>query len=165
MLAVGAASCSDDPSNGNANVTPAAAYVAIIEWQVSEQEPALDDNGDVVVPVVFVASDDGSTIDVGVQAEVAETTTEWATVRFADQPSEAFDPGVEGEPVRDDGVMLVVGPVPVAAPSIELSVVRYVAVDDSESFLLQVTATPGPSDTTAVSPKASVSSVSTVPQP
>jgi hypothetical protein len=166
MLAVAAASCDDDdPSNGNVNVTPAAAYVAIVEWQVSEQEPVFNDAGEVVVPVVFVAADDGTTIDVGVQAEVAEATADWATVRFADLPSETFDPSVESEPVRDDGVMLLVGPVPEAAPSVELSVVRYRAANDSESFLVRVTATPGPSDTSAISPRASVSSVSSVPQP
>lgn len=165
MLAVGAASCTDEPANGDDNVTPAAAYVAIVEWQVSEQEPVLDDEGEAVVPVVFVAADDGSTIDVGVQAEVAAATAEWATVRFADQPSETFDSGLDGQPVRDDGVMLLVGPLPDAGPSIELDVVRYVAADDSESFVLQVTATPGPTDTSAVSPRASVTSVSSVPQP
>lgn len=165
MLAAGATSCADEPSNGDANVTPAAAYVAIVEWQVSEQEPVVADDGEVVAPVVFVAADDGSTIDVGVQAEVAEATTDWATVRFADQPSEAFNPNLEGQPVRDNGVMLLVGPLPDAAPSIEVGVVRYVAADDSESFVVQITATPGPTDTSSVSPKASVSSVSSVPQP
>jgi hypothetical protein len=165
MLAVAAASCNDDPSNGDANVTPAAAYVAVVEWQVSDQEPVLDDAGEVVVPVVFVAADDGSTIDVGVQAEVAEATADWVNVRFADQPSETFDESVEGQPVREDGVMLLVGPLPEAAPTIELSVVRYVAADDSESLLVEVAATPGPSDTSAISPRASVTSVSSVPQP
>lgn len=165
MLAVGVASCADDPSNGNAKVTPAAAYVAIVEWQVGDQEPVLDDDGEVVVPVVFLVADDGSTIDAGVQAEVAEATADWATVRFADQPSETFDPDFDSEPVRNDGVMLLIGAVPDAAPSIELDVVRHLAVDDAEAFLVEVTATPGPSDTSSVSPKASVSSVSSVPQP
>jgi hypothetical protein len=165
MLAVGVVACADDPSDGDPNVTPAAAYVALVEWQVSDQEPVLDDDGEVVVPVVFVATDDGSTIDVGVQAEVAEATADWANVRFADQPAETFESGVEGEPVRDDGVMLLVGPLPAAAPSIQLDVVRYVAVDDSEALRVEVAATPGPSDTSAVSPKAAVTSVSSVPPP
>jgi hypothetical protein len=162
MLAAGAASCDDDPPHDVDSVGPAAAYTAIIEWQVGDQETVLDDNGEVVVPVVFVVAEDGSTIDVGVQAEVAEAASDWATVRFADQATETFDPGVEGEPVRDNGVMLLVGPIPEAAASIELSLVRYVAVDDSEAFIMEVTATPGPTDTSAVSPRASVTSVTPV---
>jgi hypothetical protein len=165
LLAVGAASCTTDPANGDPGVTPAAAYVAIVEWQVDEQAPVLDEDGEVVPPVVFVVADGGSTIDVGVQAAVAEATADWATVRFADQPSETFDESVEGQPVRDEGVMLLVGPLPEEAPSIEFGMVRYTAADDAEPLLVEVTATPGPSHTSAVSPKASVSSVSTVPQP
>ena len=38
------------------------------------------------------------------QADVAAATVDWATVRFADDVAEAFDPDLEGEPVRDDGV-------------------------------------------------------------
>lgn len=165
LLALGVAACDTDPPDALDNVMPADAYIAIVEWQVNDQEPVLDDNGDVVVPVVFVVAEDGTTIDVGVQAQVAEATTEWATVRFADQPSEAFNPDVDGEPVRDDGVMLLVGAIPDPAPAVEVSVTRYTSVDDSETLLVRLTATPGPANTSAVSPKASVVSVASVPQP
>ncbi len=152
-------SCDNDSSADDPNVKPADAYTAIVEWQVGEQEPVLDDDGETVLPVVFMVADDGSTIDVGVQADVAAATTDWATVRFADDPADTFDPDVDGEPVRDDGVMLLVGPMPDAAPSIDIGVMRYLSVDDAESFVVEVTATPGPSDTSPVSPRASVTSV------
>jgi hypothetical protein len=162
VLTVGAVGCSDEPADVERAVQPADAYVAVVEWEVGRQDPVVDDDGEVVLPVVFVASGDGSTIDVGVQAAVAEATSDWAKVRFADQPSDAFDPSVEGEPVRDAGAMLLIGPIPDAAPSIEVQVLRSVAVDESEAFLVEVTATPGPIDTSAISPRATVTSVSSV---
>jgi hypothetical protein len=162
VLTVGAVGCSDESPDVDRAVQPADAYVAVVEWEVGQQDPVVDDDGEVVLPVVFVASGDGSTIDVGVQAAVAEATSDWATVRFADQPSDAFDPGLEGEPVRENGVMLLVGPLPDAAPSVEIQVIRSVAVDASEGFLLEVTATPRPTDTSAISPRATVTSVSSV---
>ncbi len=159
LLAFGGVACDDDTATDDPNVQPADAYTAIVEWQVGVQEPVIDESGEVVLPVVYVVADDGSTIDVGVQADVAAATADWATVRFADDPTDTFDPDVEGEPVRDDGVMLLTGPLPDASPSIDVSVVRYVAVDDSATFIVEVTATQGPSNTSAVSPRATVTSV------
>ena len=164
-LLIGTVACDGASSDDSNSVGPAAAYTAIVEWQVGDQEPVVDDNGKVVTPVVFLAAQDGATIDAGVQAAVAEATSDWATVRFADQPGEAFDPDIEGEPVREDGVMLSVGPLPEAARSIDVSVMRFIAVEDFEEFLVEITATPNPANTSAVSPKAAVSSASTVPQP
>ncbi len=162
--AFGTAGCEDEPADDGA-VRLADAYTAIVEWQVGEQEPVLDEAGEPVLPLVFVVADNGATIDVGVQAEVAEATAEWATVRFADDVADTFDSDLDGEPVRNDGSLLVIGPMPDMARAIDVDVVRYLSVDDSESFVLEVTATPGPRDTTAVSPRAAVTAVSAVDQP
>ena len=67
---VGAAACGSDDAPDSSDVDPAAALTAIVEWQAGEQEPVVDDNGEIRLPVIYIASADGDTIDVGVQAEV-----------------------------------------------------------------------------------------------
>ncbi len=128
-------------------VGSADAITAAVAWQADEQEPVLDDKGEPLLPVIFVVAGDGTTIDVGVQADVAGATVDWATVRFADRAADAFDPDVEGEPVRDDGVMLLVGPIPEPARTIELDVVRYIALDEGQPLTLEIVSEPSPTDT------------------
>jgi hypothetical protein len=132
------ASCGNDDGNETQTVDHAEAITAIIAWQADEQEPVVDDNGEEQLPVIFVAADAGATIDVGVQAEVAAATVDWATVRFADDTADTFDPDLDGEPVRDDGVLLLIGPMPDPAQMIELDLVRYRSVDDSEAITLEI---------------------------
>ncbi len=141
------ASCGGDDAAPADVVGSADAITAAVAWQADEQEPVLDDKGEPVLPVIFVVAGDGTTIDVGVQAEVAGATVDWATVRFADRAADAFDPDVDGEPVRDGGVMLLVGPIPEPAPSIELEVVRYSALDEGQPLTLEIVSEPSPTDT------------------
>ena len=69
----------------------------------------MNDNGEERLPVIYVVAADGETIDVGVQADVAAATVDIADVRFADESADAFDDGVDDEPVIADGVMLLIG--------------------------------------------------------
>jgi hypothetical protein len=140
------ASCDDDETAADV-VGPADAIVAVVAWQADEQEPVIGDDGEVQLPVIYLVADAGATMDVGVQADVAESTVDWATVRFADDIADTFDPDLEGEPVRDDGVMLLVGPIPEPARSIELALVRYTAHDDGEPFVVEIVSEPAPDDT------------------
>jgi hypothetical protein len=150
------ASCDDDETDSDV-VGPADAITAVVAWQAGEQEPVIADDGEVQLPVIYVVADAGTTIDVGVQAEVAESTVDWATVRFADDIADTFDPDLEGEPVRDDGVTLLVGPIPEPAPSIDLDLVRYTAVDESEPFVVEIVSEPAPDDTSGdPAPRATV---------
>lgn len=140
LLAVLAVAACDDADPVATDVVDTAdAITAIVAWQAGEQEPVLDDGAEPPLPVVFIVPDAGATIGVGVQADVAAATVDWATVRFADDIDDAFDPSVEGEPVREDGSMLLVGPIPEPAESIELDVVRYTSVDDAEPFTFEIT--------------------------
>jgi hypothetical protein len=158
LLGVFALASCDDETPADV-VGPADAITAVVAWQAGEQEPVIADDGEVQLPVVYVVADAGTTIDVGVQADVAESTVDWATVRFADDIADTFDPDLEGEPVRDDGVMLLVGPIPEPARSIELPVVRYTAVDDVEPFVVEIASEPAPDDTSDVpAPRATVTS-------
>jgi hypothetical protein len=134
------AACGGDDDTPSDVVGSADAITAAVAWQADEQEPVVDDNGETRLPVIFLVSEDGATIDVGVQAEVAAATVDWATVRFADKTADTFDPGLDGEPVRDQGVMLLLGPIPEPARSVDLALVRYYAVDDGEPIVLEITA-------------------------
>jgi hypothetical protein len=156
-----AACDNDDAADGV--VGPADAIRAIVAWQADEQEPVLDDGGEAGLPVIFVVAGDGATIDVGVQAEVASAMVDTATVRFADDAEDAFDPDVEGEPVRDSGVMLLVGPIPEARRTISVEVDRYQTVDDWEALQMEITADARPTGTDDES--VSVASVTAVTPP
>jgi hypothetical protein len=142
-LGIAASACGSDDAPDSSDVDPAAAYTAIVEWQAGEQEPIIDDNGEVQLPVIYVASADGDTIDVGVQADVAESTVDIATVRFTDAKGDAFDGDLDDQPVREDGVMLLVGPMPDPGPSVLVDVTRYSSLDRSEPFQLKITQPPG----------------------
>jgi hypothetical protein len=159
LAAVIGGACNGDDTEPSDVVGSADALVAVVAWQADEQEPVLDDDGAELLPVIFVVPDSGATIDIGVQADVAAATVDWATVRFADDVADAFDPGLEGEPVRDDGVALLIGPMPEPAPSIKLDLVRYSAVDDGESLRLEIESTASSTDTDNATPSASVTSV------
>jgi len=139
-LSVATAACNDGNTASSGQVDQSSAYTAIIEWQAAEQEPVVNDDGTVKLPVVYVAAADGATIDVGVQASVAAATVDIADVRFADESSEAFDSGIDDEPVIDQGVMLLVGAIPEPAPTIDVELVRYLDIGSSSAFALQITA-------------------------
>jgi hypothetical protein len=132
--------CSGGDATPSGDVDQAGAYTAIVEWQAAEQEPVLNDDGTVKLPVIYVVAADGKTIDVGVQASVAAATVDIADVRFADESAEAFDNGLDGAPVIDHGVMLLVGAIPDPAPTIDVDLLRYLDADTSSSFTMQITA-------------------------
>jgi hypothetical protein len=131
----------DDPPASE--VGQAGALTALVEWQADEQEPVLDDAGEERLPVIYIAAAQGGTIDVGVQADVAAATVDVATVRFADEATEAFNDDLEGRPVIDDGSMLLVGALPDPAPVVLVDLVRYTAAEDSEALLVEITANGG----------------------
>ena len=158
LVALGA--CGSDDATATRTVGPADAITAAVAWQADEQAPVLDDDGEEQLPVIFVVAEPGSTVDVGVQADVAAATVDWATVRFADDVADTFDPDLEGEPVRDDGVMLLIGPMPDPARTVELGLVRYVAVGDGEAITLEITANVRPEGTDPdTAPRAVVTAV------
>lgn len=154
------AACEGDDGTPVDAVGSADAITAIVAWQAGEQDRVVDARGEPELPVIFVVADDGNTIDVGVQADVTGATSEWATVRFADDLSDAFDADVEGEPVRSDGALLLLGPIPEPEPRVEIDLVRYTALGDSEPFTLEITIGTSTTDTGPdAAPRASVTAV------
>ena len=147
--------CNSSGSTTTRGVTASDAIVAIVAWQTSEMPPRSDASGETQLPVIFVVADDGATLDVGVQADVARATVDMATVRFADDIDDTFDPDVVDEPVRDEGVLLLVGPVPDPSRTITVAVERYQAIDDRQALQLEIVATAGAD---AAGPRARVTS-------
>ena len=159
LLAVFAVAACDSGDGESSDVVGSAdAITAAVAWQAGEQEPVVDADGEAQLPVVFVVAD-GATIDVGVQADVAADTVDWATVRFADDIADTFDSDVEGEPVRDDGALLLIGPMPEPARTVELGLVRYSSIDTGEAFTLEITAEMRSDDDDATAQNAVVTAV------
>ena len=105
--------------------------------------PRSDAGGETQLPVIFVVAGDGATLDVGVQADVAKATVDTAIVRFADDIDDTFDPDLVDEPVRDEGVLLLVGPLPDPSQAITVAIERYQAIDDWQALQLEIAATTG----------------------
>ncbi len=134
--------CGDDDPPAS-DVGQAGALTALVEWEAGEQEPVFDDAGEPQLPVIYIAPAQGGTIAVGVQADVAAATVDLATVRFADEATEAFNDDLEGRPVIDDGSMLLVGEFPEPAPVVVVDLLRYTAAESSQAFLVEITADGG----------------------
>ena len=89
--------------------------------------------------VVYVGSlDEARVISLDVQAAVVEMLEDFATIRFVDEKTEAIDDTtVDCEPVLDDGVLVLLGPVPTGrSPSIDAE--RYVDLDNDEHFRISL---------------------------
>ena len=133
--------CTSDSVPERATVVPEGAYIAIVQWELGQAEPVVDEAGNVKPPVIYLASVLGGTIDVGVQAEVVATIDESAVIRFADDPRDARDKGLEGEPVKDEGVMIVLEEFEPDQSVVEVQISRYKSASDEGLWLLEVTAT------------------------
>ena len=133
---VSAAGCgSDDPGEPAASVSTDAVLTALVDWTVASEGPTTTTD-DEPPPVVYITASNGDTIDAAVQASVVADTADDATVRFADDRSEAIDDTTEDQRVHDDGVLLVVGELP-AEPT-GVTVERYRALDDTSVFVVTV---------------------------
>lgn len=140
-LTVAATGCD---SNGDVppppEVTPAEAYVAVIHWELEQHVPVIDEDGNDQPLVIYLAAQAGATVDIGVQAEVVEATADDATIRFSDESSQAIDEGLDHRPVKDDGVMFIVGDLTLGAATIETVVRRYQSIDDDATYDVKIVA-------------------------
>jgi hypothetical protein len=141
--------CTSDPEPEGRTVGPGKAYVAIVRWEIAQTEPVLDEDGEVEAPVIYLAAGSGETVDVKVQANVVATVDDAAIIRFADQAANAVDDGVEGEPVKDDGVLVVLDEFEADQPTVDVRISRYRSLDDDTTWLLELTATAEGADVTA----------------
>jgi hypothetical protein len=110
-------------------------YVATIRDVLSEQ-PAPEQPD--ALPVVFVVGVGEKKIPASVQAEVRRDLDADAVIRFADQRDEALLKDEDHMPVRDDGVLVVVGEVPEQGDPVDLPVEIYRSTDDWSKLVLTI---------------------------
>jgi hypothetical protein len=110
-------------------------YVATIRDVLSEQPPP--DEAD-SLPVVFVVGVGEKKIPASVQAEVRRDLDADAVIRFADQRDEALLKDQDDMPVRDNGVLVVVGEVPPKDDPVDLPVEIYRSADDWSKLVLTI---------------------------
>lgn len=106
------AGCGADPDNGDSLV--AESYILVVDWVLAEPEFALDLATDEQT-LVFVESLGPGEIDLGVQVEIVRHFEPDVDIRFIDIRTEALDDS-DGEPVRDGGLLLGLGAVPLTGP-------------------------------------------------
>ena len=121
MAFVVVAACgSADPVDGIARST--AAYNLIVDAVTeTEFDPVVDGEP---LPVVYLAGRDDE-VPFDVQVAVAATYLDLVDIRFADVRTEAIDEGLDDLPVRDAGVLVVVGPVPDSGRRFEVELEVY----------------------------------------
>lgn len=133
-LLVAFASCSSD-GGADPNLRTAGIYEAALRWALETGSHPPPDDGDLIA--VYVASSDGSSIATEAQLEVVNTMKDDATLRFTDAQADALDEDVEGRPVKDDGVLVIVGPVADRSP-LDLEIEVYRNDVDDRSYVLQM---------------------------
>jgi hypothetical protein len=117
--------CTSDSAEGDDDDL-AGAYAHVIEWIAGRSAQDSDR------PVVFVvALGEGFDIDLSLQAAVVSESSDDVDVQFLDDRSEAFD----GDDVRDDGVLLAVGPADTEGDDVVIEANEEHSVDDVTSWL------------------------------
>jgi hypothetical protein len=133
--------CGSDPEPEQATVTPTNAYTAIVRWEIERSEPMIDAEGNVEAPVIYLAAGSGGIVDVRVQANVVSNIDEDAVIRFADDARDARNEDLDNEPVKDNGVMILIDEFEPDQAKVEARVVRYQSIDDNNAWILEVAAT------------------------
>lgn len=146
LALVGLASCRDE-GNGSAERT-AAVVEATIRHVASEHPPAdaLDDDDDASensgddgddgdLPVVYVVSVGEEELSAGIQADVVSALRDDIEVRFADAREEAIDETAPTAPVKDGGVLVVLGAVPKLGNPVVVPVEIYTARHEHTKML------------------------------
>jgi hypothetical protein len=106
------------------------------EWKASVYESVLRDIAlpaahrsmpDTEKPIVFLATSDGSGIGLEVQAIIARDLKDEADLRIEDDVTDVVLEDEDGKPVRDDGLLVTVTPLPDddQPPRVELTVALY----------------------------------------
>ena len=153
---LGITACGSD-HKGPVSITTADAYSAAIRWYLDSNDaaPATSASGDNGDPLIlYVAPDSGKAIDEQTQASVVSdlaAMTDRVTVRFADVRDDALDLEAPDVPVKDDGVLLIVGAVTEGPPPVDVDVAVYRNADDESTFTMRITTAGDSFRATAVS--------------
>jgi hypothetical protein len=134
------AACGSDDGKRPAKVGAADAYNALIRWYLGTL-PAPTDSSPKEPEIVFVAPAAGKTIAPATQAAVAAEMADMddvVMVRFTDQADDALDLDVDDQPVKDNGVLLLVEDVPEARPPVDTHVIVYHNENDQKAYSVKI---------------------------
>ena len=124
---VGLVGCNDE---GGRSAERATEIVAATIRHVAAEHPPADDADDPEsdhLPVVYVVSVGEEPLSAGIQADVVAVLRDEIDVRFSDDRGEAIDGTAPTEPVKDGGVLVVLGAVPKLGNPVQVPVEVYIA--------------------------------------
>lgn len=122
----------------NEHERQASIYAAIIQALAPDTPPDPGAEPEEFDRVVYAGSlRDDEDIPLEVQAAVVEALEDFATVRFIDVRSEAIDDTADGEPVIEDGVLVLLGSVP-SGPSPSVEAERYIDRRTDQRFWVRL---------------------------
>lgn len=133
-LLVAFASCSSD-GGPDPDLRTAGIYEAALRWALETDSRPPPDDGHLIA--VYVAPSDGNSIATEAQLEVVNTMRDEATLRFTDAQVDALEEDLEGRPVKDDGVLVIVGLVADRSP-FDLEIEVYLNEVDDRSYVLRM---------------------------
>ena len=139
VVSLVAAGCGgDEPPR----VKPGTGYSAVIAWAVAREFP--DRGPDDKTPLVFITTSDGSTISATTQAKVTRDAGDDIAVNFVDKREDAIDGDDPVEAVKDDGLLVTLGPIADdARSSVEVSVMLYTNYVENTTWKLLLVARSG----------------------
>ena len=120
-------------------IRAASVYEAILRWfaerRSDDPEP---------LPIFIEPRGEGASVDLAVQAELIELTSDYATARFIDTREEAIvdtdEANDDSAVVRDDGVLIRLDPVLEDRP-VTVDVDEYIDVETFRTLRFQLTST------------------------
>lgn len=138
ITAVVVSGCGNGGSREDESV--AEIYSAAIRWLVDEGREARP----AAFEKVFIEAVGEEAIPLAVQAEVVSRLEDAIAVRFIDTREEAIDTSEPGDPVRDDDVLIGLGPVrEMGRQPVRLYADRYLDVRDVVAYEIDLEQTDG----------------------
>lgn len=133
-LAVLASGCGGEPRRDDPEV---GIYAAAIRWLVEDRWGDAEGPFEEPVYVETIGADED--IPLEIQAGVVERLEDFATVRFIDAREEAVETSKPRDPIRGEGLLVGLGPVPPGQGTpVRLYADRYTDVEDVVAYELVI---------------------------
>lgn len=132
LTACGASANDPETTQGRAAQVYEMAIRSIVEDELGDTTTTDDEPR----PVVYVVGLDGRRIDDEVQAKLVQELDDDINLHIQDDRSEAIDDSEDDEPVREEGILVLLGPVPEEGPRFDLQLERYQSLDAHEELLM-----------------------------
>lgn len=135
VVVLGAAACGADHRTAADN-RAIAIYSAVIRVVAPPQgttptTPLSD-------PVFVVAANTRAPISLQVQAGIVDVLHDFATIRFADERSEAIDTADPHQPVHEGGVLITLSKIPPGRTNVTIEAQRYERIDVAATYRISL---------------------------